>query len=71
MAMDGDIRRNTYDDGSMDIETGEQRIRNFNINFGPQHPPRMAFCAWCWSWTARSSNAATRISAFCTAAPKS
>lgn len=36
--MDGDIRRNTYDDGSMDIETGEQRIRNFNINFGPQHP---------------------------------
>ncbi|MDQ2066676.1 NADH-quinone oxidoreductase subunit D [Xinfangfangia sp. CPCC 101601] len=36
--MDGDIRRNTYDDGSMDFETGEQRIRNFNINFGPQHP---------------------------------
>ncbi len=36
--MDGDIRRNTYDDGSMDAETGEQRIRNFNINFGPQHP---------------------------------
>ena len=36
--MDGDIRRNTYDDGSMDIETSEQRIRNFNINFGPQHP---------------------------------
>ena len=20
------------------IQTGEQRIRNFNINFGPQHP---------------------------------
>ena len=36
--MDGDIRRNTYDDGSSDFETGEQRIRNFNINFGPQHP---------------------------------
>ncbi len=36
--MDGDIRRNTYDDGSRDLETGEQRIRNFNINFGPQHP---------------------------------
>jgi hypothetical protein len=33
--------RNTYDDirlGSKDFETGEQRIRNFNINFGPQHP---------------------------------
>jgi NADH-quinone oxidoreductase subunit D len=36
--MDGDIRRNTYDDGSVDLETGEQRIRNFNLNFGPQHP---------------------------------
>ncbi len=36
--MDGDIRRNTYDDGSRDLETGEQKIRNFNINFGPQHP---------------------------------
>ena len=36
--MDGDIRRNAYDDGTRDAETGEQRIRNFNINFGPQHP---------------------------------
>ena len=36
--MDGDIRNNTYDDGSQDMLTGEQRIRNFNINFGPQHP---------------------------------
>ncbi|AUH35034.1 NADH-quinone oxidoreductase subunit D [Paracoccus tegillarcae] len=36
--MDGDIRRNQYDDGSQDKLTGEQRIRNFNINFGPQHP---------------------------------
>jgi NADH-quinone oxidoreductase subunit D len=36
--MDGDIRQNKYDDGSSDLETGEQRIRNFNINFGPQHP---------------------------------
>ena len=36
--MDGDIRKNTYDDGSMDALTGEQAIRNFNINFGPQHP---------------------------------
>ena len=25
-------------DGSLDFQTGEQRIRNFNINFGPQHP---------------------------------
>ncbi|AGI72894.1 NADH-quinone oxidoreductase subunit D [Octadecabacter arcticus 238] len=36
--MDGDIRTNTYDDGSTDAATGEQKIRNFNINFGPQHP---------------------------------
>lgn len=36
--MDGDIRVNSYDDGSTDLLTGEQRIRNFNINFGPQHP---------------------------------
>ena len=36
--MDGDIRVNSYDDGSQDALTGEQRIRNFNINFGPQHP---------------------------------
>ena len=36
--MDGNIIKNTYDDGSADAQTGEQRIRNFNINFGPQHP---------------------------------
>ncbi|MTH64342.1 NADH-quinone oxidoreductase subunit D [Paracoccus shanxieyensis] len=36
--MDGDIRKNSYDDGSQDFLTGEQSIRNFNINFGPQHP---------------------------------
>ena len=36
--MDGDIIRNSYDDGSNDALAGEQRIRNFNINFGPQHP---------------------------------
>ena len=36
--MDGDIRRNSYDDGTQDALTGEQKIRNFNINFGPQHP---------------------------------
>ena len=35
---DGDLRRNSYDDKSSDFETGEQKIRNFNINFGPQHP---------------------------------
>ena len=36
--MDGDIHQNAYDDGSSDFQTGEQSIRNFNINFGPQHP---------------------------------
>ena len=34
--MDGDIRTSTYDDGSTDAVTGEQKIRNFNINFGPR-----------------------------------
>lgn len=32
--MDG----SKFDDGSVDALTGEQQIRNFNINFGPQHP---------------------------------
>ena len=32
--MDG----SKYDDGSVDARQGEQKIRNFNINFGPQHP---------------------------------
>jgi len=32
--MDG----SKFDDGSIDTLTGEQSIRNFNINFGPQHP---------------------------------
>lgn len=36
--MDGDIRKNSYDDRSHDALVGEQSIRNFNINFGPQHP---------------------------------
>ena len=36
--MDGDIRNNSYDDSSRETLAGEQRIRNFNINFGPQHP---------------------------------
>lgn len=36
--MDGDIRTKVFDDGSTDFESGEQKIRNFNINFGPQHP---------------------------------
>jgi NADH-quinone oxidoreductase subunit D len=27
-----------FDDGSQDVLSGEQQIRNFNINFGPQHP---------------------------------
>ena len=27
--------------GFEDVLTGEQKIRNFNINFGPQHPAHM------------------------------
>ncbi len=36
--MDGDIRKNSYDDDGQDVLSQEQSIRNFNINFGPQHP---------------------------------
>jgi len=37
--MDGSNHgESKYDDGSNDLRTGEQSIRNFNINFGPQHP---------------------------------
>ncbi|MGB3406818.1 MAG: NADH-quinone oxidoreductase subunit D [Jannaschia sp.] len=32
--MDGDLNPRGYEDAL----TGEQKIRNFNINFGPQHP---------------------------------
>ncbi|MEE2944990.1 MAG: NADH-quinone oxidoreductase subunit D [Pseudomonadota bacterium] len=32
--MDG----SKFDDGSVDALQGEQKIRNFNLNFGPQHP---------------------------------
>ncbi|MHA3914711.1 NADH-quinone oxidoreductase subunit D [Halovulum sp. GXIMD14793] len=36
--MAGDIQRGKYDDCSFGREASERRIRNFNINFGPQHP---------------------------------
>lgn len=61
-------------DGSKGFEdalTGEQKIRNFNINFGPQHPAAHGVCALCWNSTARSWNAAIRISGFFIAAPRS
>jgi hypothetical protein len=49
----------------------EMEVRNFNINFGPQHPAAHGVLRWCWSSTARSSSASIRISACCTAAPRS
>jgi len=27
----------------------EPALRNFTINFGPQHPAATACCVWCWS----------------------
>ena len=44
--MDGDIRVNKYDDGTSDALTGEQKIRNFNINFGRSTLRPTAFCVW-------------------------
>ena len=34
-------------------------IRNFTLNFGPQHPAATACCALSWNWTAKSSSAPT------------
>lgn len=40
--MDGSkyipVEGSRFDDGSVDARQDEQKIRNFNINFGPQHP---------------------------------
>ncbi len=45
------------DGGFDDALTGEQKIRNFNINFGPQHPAAHGVLRLFWSWTARSWSA--------------
>jgi NADH-quinone oxidoreductase subunit D len=44
----------------MNEQTG---LRNFTINFGPQHPAAHGVLRLCWSLTARSSSASIRISA--------
>ena len=70
--MDGDIRVNTYDDGSTDLLTRANSASATSTSTSARNTlRRMAFCAWCWSWTARLWSGATRISACCTAAPKS
>ncbi len=28
-------------------------IKNYTLNFGPQHPQRTACCASCSNWTAK------------------
>jgi NADH:ubiquinone oxidoreductase subunit D len=57
--------------GFSDALTGEQKIRNFNINFGPQHPAAHGVLRLVLELAARSLNAAIRISGCCTVAPKS
>ena len=53
------------------IETGKSE-RNFHDQLSVRNTLlRMAFCAWFWSLTARLSSASIRISACCTAAPRS
>ena len=52
--MDGDIRTNTYDDGSTDAQTGEQKIRNLISTSVRNTLRRTAFCAWCLSLTVKS-----------------
>ena len=51
--------------------TGEQRIRNFNINFGPQHPAAHGVLRMVLELDGEIVERATRISGCCTAAPKS
>ena len=36
--------------GFEDVLTGEQKIRNFNINFGPQHPAAHGVLRLVLSW---------------------
>ena len=60
-------------DGSKfeDTLTGEQKIRNFNINFGPQHPAAHGVLRLVLELDGEIVSAAIRISACCIAAPKS
>ena len=60
-------------DGSKfdDAQTGEQKIRNFNINFGPQHPAAHGVLRLVLELDGEIVNAAIPISVCCTVAPKS
>ena len=48
----------------------EAQIRNFNINFGPQHPAAHGVLRLVLELTAKWSRGSIRISGCSTAAPK-
>ena len=49
----------------------ETELRNFTMNFGPQHPAAHGVLRLVWNSTARWWNAWIRISGYCIAAPRS
>ena len=57
--------------GFEDAQTGEQQIRNFNINFGPQHPAAHGVLRLVLNWMVKLSNVAIRTLDCCTAVLKS
>ena len=54
-----------------DIQAGEQRIRNFNINFGPQHPAAHGVLRLVLELDGEIVERATRMSGCSIAAPRS
>jgi NADH:ubiquinone oxidoreductase 49 kD subunit 7 len=49
----------------------EHSVRNFNINFGPQHPAAHGVLRLVLELDGEVSSVSIRISGFCTAAPRS
>ena len=67
--MDGDIRQNSYDDGTTDTWQVSSASA-ISTSTRPATPAAHGVCVWCWNWTARLSSAAIRISVCCTVALK-
>jgi NADH:ubiquinone oxidoreductase subunit D len=55
----------------MTATMNEHNVRNFNINFGPQHPAAHGVLRLVLELDGELSSASIRISACCIAAPRS